>query len=289
MLGPPGAGGRGGPGSVIGRARHGGEARRGRKRGSGMNWPDLALVLLCSPALILAGAAKAGLGGAGAFAATPLLVLVLPPGDALGVMLPILMAIDLATLGPYWRRWSWPDARALLIGGTAGVGIGWAVFDLIPPAATQLLIGVVAVVFVAFRVAQGLGWSPVGPTGFRPARATLWGGAAGVASFLAHAGGPPSAMALIPRRLDKTTYQATTVLVFWWVNLVKLGPYLALGLIGQANLALTAALLPAAGLGVLIGILGHHRLPQRAYDTIVLAGLAAAGAKLVHDGAAGLS
>lgn len=253
-----------------------------------MTFPDLALVLAASPALLVAGLAKGGFGGAGAFAATPLLALALPPGDALGVMLPLLMAIDLATLAAYWRRWSWPDARALMIWGVPGVALGWALFGLIPPEAAKLALGVVALAFVLFRLAQALGWSPEGDPAFRPERAALWGTAAGFTSFLAHAGGPPAAMALIPRRLDKTAFQGTVVIAFWWINLVKLGPYAALGLFGGGNLALSLALVPAAAVGVVLGVIGHRRVPQVWFDRVVLTGLALVSVKLIADGLAGL-
>jgi uncharacterized membrane protein YfcA len=252
-----------------------------------MIFPDLALVLAASPALVLAGAAKGGFGGTGAFAATPLLALALPPGDALGVMLPLLMGIDLATLAAYWRRWSRPDARALMLWGVPGVALGWALFELIPPEAAKLALGLVALAFVAFRVAQTLGWSPHGDPAFRPRRAALWGAAAGFTSFLAHAGGPPAAMAMVPRRLDKTAFQATMVVVFWWINLVKLGPYAALGLFGGGNLALSLALVPAAALGVVLGVVGHRRVSQLWFDRIILIGLAMVSVKLIADSLGG--
>lgn len=249
---------------------------------------DAATLLIAGPALIIAGAAKGGFGGSGAFAATPLLALALPPAQALGVMLPLLMAIDAATLWPYWRRWSVRDSAVLMMAGVFGVALGWALFEMIPPAAAKLAVGLVALVFSMFRVAQLVGWTPEGRAEWRPGRAWFWGGIAGFTSFIAHAGGPPSAMALIPRRLDKTVYQATTVVVFWWINIVKLGPYIALGLIDGVNLGLSAALAPFAALGVALGVIGHRRIPQRWFDIVVLTALSAAGAKLTWDGFAAL-
>jgi uncharacterized membrane protein YfcA len=244
--------------------------------------------LAAAPALIVAGAAKGGFGGAGAFAATPLLALALGPGQALGVMLPLLMAIDVVTLRIYWRRWSPPDARTLMAAGVLGVGLGWALFGLIPPAAVQLAIGTVALLFVAFRALQAVGWTPPGSAAFSPLRAGFWGAVAGLTSFVAHAGGPPTAMALAPRRLDKTAYQASVVATFWWINVVKLGPYFALGLIDAPNLAWSLALAPFAALGVAFGVWGHRRVPQAWFDGVILAALMVTGAKLAYDGAAAL-
>jgi uncharacterized membrane protein YfcA len=259
------------------------------RSGVGAGMMDAATLAIAGAAMVVAGAAKGGFGGSGAFAATPLMALALPPGQALGVMLPVLMAIDAATLWPYWRRWSLRDSAALMIAGALGVALAWPLFGMIPPDAAKLAVGLVAVVFCAFRVAQLRGWTPEGGAEWRPGRAWFWGAVAGFTSFIAHAGGPPSAMALIPRRLDKTVYQATTVVVFWWINIVKLGPYLALGLIDGTNLGMSAALAPFAAAGVVLGVIGHRRIPQNWFDIVVLTALSAAGAKLVWDGVAALS
>ncbi|MEO1469380.1 MAG: sulfite exporter TauE/SafE family protein [Pseudomonadota bacterium] len=249
---------------------------------------DPLFLAVALPAVVVAAASKAGFGGAGAFVATPFVALVLAPGQTLGVLLPVLIAIDFATLGPYWRRWSGRDAWALVLWGAVGVGLGWAVWGLVSDAVVRLAIGAVALVFVAQRLAAAAGWQPGGDPAFRPLRAGFWGVVAGLTSFVSNAGGPPAAIALVPRRLDKTTYQATTVVVFFWLNLMKAGPFAALGFFDAEALRLSLILLPAAALGVAIGILAHARVPQRAFDAVILVGLAGAGGKLVVDGIAAL-
>ena len=37
------------------------------------------------------------------------------------LMLPLLMLMDLGSLPPYWRKWSWPEARRLMVGMVPGV------------------------------------------------------------------------------------------------------------------------------------------------------------------------
>ena len=66
---------------------------------------DLVFFALAIPAVIFAGVAKGGFAGGGAFAATPILALVIAPGHAVGLMLPLLMMMDVATLKPYWGKW----------------------------------------------------------------------------------------------------------------------------------------------------------------------------------------
>ena len=53
---------------------------------------------------------------------------------------------------------------------------------------------------------------------------------AGFTSFISHAGGPAAAILSLSKKPTKTEYQATTVIVFWAVNLAKAVPYTFLGL-----------------------------------------------------------
>jgi uncharacterized membrane protein YfcA len=101
---------------------------------------DAATLAIATVALLLAGIGKGGFGGVGGFAATPILVLAVPPGDAVGVMLPLLMLMDAAALKAFWRRWAWPDLRMLMTGMALGTAAGWALFDALSPGALKIAI-----------------------------------------------------------------------------------------------------------------------------------------------------
>ena len=81
---------------------------------------DLAFLAIAAPAVVFAGISKGGFGSGAAFAAASILALVVPPGLALGVMLPLLMLMDVASLRPYWRKWRWHESRLLILGGVPG-------------------------------------------------------------------------------------------------------------------------------------------------------------------------
>lgn len=53
------------------------------------------------PAVLFAGISKAGFGSGASFASASILAIFLPPGMALGIMLPLLMLIDVASLRSY--------------------------------------------------------------------------------------------------------------------------------------------------------------------------------------------
>jgi len=70
----------------------------------------------------------------------------------------------------------------------------------------------------------------------------LTGLGSGFTSFVSQAGGPVAAVYLLSQGLNKTTYQATTVLAFWAVNVMKFAIYAWLGIFTVQTFA-TGALL----------------------------------------------
>nr|MDA3858779.1 sulfite exporter TauE/SafE family protein [Roseovarius sp.] len=112
----------------------------------------------------------------------------------------------------------------------------------------------------------------------------LTGVVAGFTSVVSHAGGPPTAVYLLSRGLDKTRYQATTVLVFWVFNITKAVPYGMLGLFTRETLVFNLALVPFALLGTWIGVRAHRIIPERVFFAITYVLLVVTGAKLVWDG-----
>jgi uncharacterized membrane protein YfcA len=88
--------------------------------------------------------------------------------------------------------------------------------------------------------------------------------------------------------LDKTTYQATTVVFFLLINYVKLLPYSWLGQFTAENLSTSAALFPVAVAGMLAGIWLHSRVSQALFYRLCYGFLFLAGLKLVYDGLSGI-
>ncbi len=191
---------------------------------------DLVFFLIAGPAVLFAGVSKAGFGSGAAFAAATVLALVVEPGLALGVMLPMLMLIDVTSLKPYWRKWSLPDVRLLVIGGIPGVIAGALLYRVASPDLLRLLIGGVSVGFVLWQVSLASGLIRLARSRMPDWCGVFFGLIAGFTTFISHAGGPPVAIFLLGRGLSKTQYQATTVLLFWILNIVKFVPYAALGM-----------------------------------------------------------
>lgn len=107
--------------------------------------------------------------------------------------------------------------------------------------------------------------------------------AAGFTSFVSHAGGPAAAVYLLSLGIGKTAYQATTVITFFAINLMKLGPYIALGIFSAESLLLDLLLAPMAFAGVALGVWLHRQVSERLYYRLTYVLLLITGAKLIFD------
>jgi len=253
-------------------------------KGAAMLTLDLFFFCVAGPAVLFAGISKAGFGSGAAFAAATILALVVEPGLALGVMLPLLMLIDASSLKPYWRKWSAPDVRLLVIGGVPGVVLGAALYRVASPDLLRLLIGGVSVGFVLWQLSLASGLVKLARTRLPDWAGLVAGVAVGFTTFISHAGGPPAAVFLLSRGLGKTQYQATTVLLFWILNIVKFVPYAALGMFTAQTFLANVALAPFALLGTWLGVKAHHLVPERAFFALTYVLLMVTGSKLIWDG-----
>lgn len=242
----------------------------------------LAFFLIGIPAVMLAGISKGGFGSGASFVAAPLMALVLPPEMALGVLMPLLLLVDGLTLKPYWQRWDMRQSRLLLIGAGPGVILGIVFWKIANQDMLRLLIGLIAIGYVVMQLA--LRWRRPRATRLAPPwLGMVTGAVSAFTSFVSHAGGPVAAVYLLSQDLSKTSYQATTVLVFGVVNVAKTVAYSALGAITLQSLLAGLWLVPAAVVGAWLGVVAHRAVPERAFFLITYALLLAAGSKLIFD------
>ncbi|MEE4278008.1 MAG: sulfite exporter TauE/SafE family protein [Halieaceae bacterium] len=246
---------------------------------------DPLFYLVSIPAVLLYGIAKGGFGGAVAILAVPLMALIMAPAQAAAIMLPILVVMDFVVIYSYRGHYDGRALRLLLPGALLGVAAGFVLADAMNDALMRVLVGGVALLFGLQAL---LGWlSSVGRE-HNAAAASFFGALAGFTSFSIHAGGPPLTMYLLPKQLPPMVYAGTAGLFFWVVNLAKLPPYYVLGQFTSDNLVYSAALVPFAPFGVLIGRRLVRLSNPRMYYRIIAAFLVLVGVKLLYDGFQGL-
>lgn len=237
------------------------------------------------PAILLMGISKGGFGsGAGIFA-TPLIALTVPIPQAAAILLPILCVMDGVGLWAYRGTYSRDNLRLLLAGGVAGIGLGTLAFSLLDDAWIRFATGLMSIAFVLHRVAGSANTDPVPAS---KAQGFFWSTVAGLTSMIAHAGGPPLSVYLLPLRLDKALLVGTTIVFFAVINCVKLVPYTWLGLFDGRNLMTSLALAPLAPVGIWLGIALQRRLSERNFYRVCYGVLLVVGVKLAWDGARAL-
>ncbi len=240
------------------------------------------------PAVLIAGISKGGFGGGVGLVAVPLMALVISPIQAAGIMLPILCMMDLFGIWAYRNRWDSRNLRILLPAALLGIAVGTASFRYLDGDMIRLMLGVMALAFVTRHLLQTDAAARGEARGPDPVRGGFWGVIAGFTTFVAHAGGPPISIYLLPQRLDRTVFVATATVFYITVNYVKLVPYGWLGQLSTENLTTAAVLAPLVPIGMGLGLLLHRRVSDRLFYRICYALLAATGAKLLYDGTSGV-
>jgi uncharacterized membrane protein YfcA len=101
----------------------------------------------------LIGLAKGGLGGTIGALATPLMALVMPADQVIGLILPILMLADIFAVALHWRRWNGRLVWLLIPGSVLGVTIGTYFITNAPTRALQIALGVIILIspFIKLR------------------------------------------------------------------------------------------------------------------------------------------
>ena len=247
---------------------------------------DLAFFAVMVPAVILMGLAKGGFAGLGLLS-LPLMSLVMPPLQAAAIMLPILMVQDVVTVWAYRRDFDRRSLTTLLPGAALGILAGYLLAARVPDAAVALAVGLISIGFASSRLV-GARRGPAPPTrpGFGPG--TVWGAASGFTSMIAHAGGPPFQIYMLPLRLNPAAFVGTGAIFFAIVNIAKVAPYLALGQFTAENLTASALLFPLAIVATFAGVWLVRRVPAERFYTLIHWLLLCVGAKLTLDGVRGL-
>lgn len=232
------------------------------------------------PAVLLTGISKGGFGSALGGVAVPLMALAISPVQAAAVMLPILCLMDLVGLRAYFRKWDTANLKIMLPGALIGIVLGALTFGMLSESAIRLLIGGLA---IAFTINNWLGLAARQDVAGRSVvKGTFWCGVSGLTSFIAHAGGPPVMVYMLPQQLDKVRYVATISVFFAFVNAAKLVPYAWLGQFSSDNLATSLALAPLVPLGVRFGMWLQDRINTLWFYRIAQTGLLVTGIQLIY-------
>jgi len=245
---------------------------------------DPAFYLFAVPAVLLIGLAKGGFTGLAALG-TPLMALGIDdPVKAAAILLPILIAQDVVSVAAFRKSWDRSVLAAMLPGAVVGIGLGWLLAARISSDAVMAVLGAISILFGLYRLAAERGGRIAASSNSPAWVGSLFGIATGFTSQIAHAGGPPFQMWVMPRRLERDVFVGTSALFFAVVNWIKVPAYVALGQFTRDNAIATAMLLPMAVLASLAGVKLVRKVPMERFYTIVYVLMIVAGGKLLLDG-----
>ncbi|MGX9355094.1 sulfite exporter TauE/SafE family protein [Roseobacteraceae bacterium S113] len=241
-----------------------------------MDYGSVVVVLL---AIVLLGIAKGGFGGVGAPVALPLMTLGMPAELALGVILPLLMAMDVVSLRAHWANIDRPSVLYALPSAAAGVLWGSAVIAYVPATFVGGLIGLLSILFAlqalsgrSPNIAHWPGWT-----------SGLFGATSGLTSTIAHAGGPPIHIYFLSKAYAPAVFVATSAAFMAGVNLLKLVPFVVIGALDREAALWALGLAPVAVAAAALGVWISRRLSKTAFKYAVNGLLLIVGAKLILD------
>ncbi len=244
---------------------------------------DPYFYLFAIPAVILIGLAKGGFSGLGALG-TPLMALGVEPVKGAAILLPILIAQDVVGVVAFRKTWHRSVIATMLPGAIIGILLGYALASRVSTYGVLTTLGLISILFGVHRlVIERGGRIPV------PAQSSRWvGGLFGVAtgftSQIAHAGGPPFQMWVMPKRLERDIFIGTSAIFFAIVNWLKVPAYVALGQFTTENALASIVLLPIAVMASLAGVYLVRRVDTDRFYVIVYLLLIATGVQLILEG-----
>ncbi len=241
---------------------------------------DPFFYLVAIPAVLIVGISKGGLGGGLGLIAVPLMAMAVPPTTAAAIMLPILCLMDLVGLWKFRGMGDKSSLRILLPAALVGIILGALTFRYLSDDHIRIIVGTIAILFTLNYYLRNRGREARAPS---RVRGSLWGSLAGFTSFSVHAGGAPLNIYLLPLRLEKADYIATTIVFFAAINYIKLVPYSLLGQFNSDLLQTSAVLAVLAPVGVLTGAWLQHRINQQLFYHLCYGFLLLAGIKLFYD------
>ena len=218
-------------------------------------------------AAFFVGGSKGGLPMI-ALLSVPTMSLVMPPMLGAALLLPVYLVSDIYGIWIYRRSYSGRNLAILIPAAAIGVFAGYILAGGLDENMVRVVIGCIGLTFLAMRLRMRF----LGKSKARDAdvpRGLVWGSVSGFTSFVSHAGGPAFQLYVLPQQLPKMMFAGTSTILFAAINIMKVPPYLALGLIEWGDLRNIAVLFPVAIFGAWLGYRITRIIPERTFFIIV--------------------
>jgi len=233
------------------------------------------------PAIILYGIAKSGLGGSMTLISIPLMTIVMPLNEALGIVLPILIFSDFIATYKYRKEFDLSTLKLMVPFAAIGVVIGSLTFSYFSEELLKFIIGLMGFLFAGHYFFLKKNKEAKSEKNFL--KGGICSTISGFTSFCVHAGGTPVSIYLLPLRLKKEIYVGTRIIFFTFMNLIKLPFYINLSMTNFVTFKQSVVLFPVAFIGILIGYKLLKIIDEKLFYNILYALILVSSTKLIFD------
>ena len=233
------------------------------------------------PAIILYGIAKSGLGGSMTLISIPLMTIVMPLNEALGIVLPILIFSDFIATYKYRKEFDLSTLKLMVPFAAIGVVIGSLTFSYFSENLLKFIIGLMGFLFAGHYFFLKKNKEAKSEKNFL--KGGICSTISGFTSFCVHAGGTPVSIYLLPLRLKKEIYAGTRIIFFTFMNLIKLPFYINLSMTNFVTFKQSVILFPVAFLGILIGYKLLKIIDEKLFYNILYALILVSSTKFIFD------
>lgn len=238
-----------------------------------------ALTLLLVVAVLIYGFSKTAMPVAG-MVGSPIVAAVLGPAPAAGFMVPLLIVGDLIALASYRQHADWQLIRRLIPGVLGGFVLTALVFWLLPGPMLNRVLGLLLLSTAGLEAWRLRGRMAGSSTSGRPMSrwgAAFFGTLTGLTTMAANAGGAAMTLYLVKMRVPILTFLGTSTWFFAILNVLKVPPLIALGLLTSSSVLASAWFVPAMVGGAMFGRWAIPRLNEQVFTWVGL-GLTVLGA-----------
>lgn len=216
---------------------------------------------------ILIGMSKVGVPGV-SLVVIPALAMIFGGKPSTGVLLPMLMLADIFGVGYYHRHADWKNLVRMLPWALGGLLLGVWIGDVVSEYWFKNIIAILVFLSLALMLRKkkespkyAHGWW------FAPFMGVL----GGFATMMGNVAGPVFAIYLLAMDLPKSRFIGTTAWFFLIINFTKFPLQMFIwNNIKPEYLILNLWLLPAIGIGAVLGIYMVRRIPEQTYRTFVI-------------------